>query len=268
MRYYISLMGIKIKPFLKWAGGKSSISKIITELFPVEFDDYYEPFCGGSSIFFSMDFTKHNKIFLSDLNSELINSYKEVRDNCLNLIEKLEIHSDNHNEEYYLKIRSEDFVDPLDRAARFIYLNRSCFNGLYRVNKSGKFNVPIGRPNHLICDKDNLLLVSEKLRGVNLESKSFDKISPNSGDLIYCDPPYHGTFDSYDKGGFDESCHILLRDCAKKWKDAGAIVFLSNSDDEFVNDLYDGFNKFVLSSNRSVGGGKQSRKRVSELLVW
>ena len=257
------------KSFVKWAGGKSSISRIITELFPVNFKDYCEPFCGGASVFFSMSFRKDNGVFLFDKNEELINTYKEVRDNCLNLVEKLEYHSNRHNKEYYLKIRSEDFDNPLDRAARFVYLNKTCFNGLYRVNKSGKFNVPIGSyKNPLICDKDNLLLVSEKLRGVNLESKSFDKISPKKGDLVYCDPPYHGTFDSYDKGGFDESCHILLRDCAKKWKDAGARVFLSNSNNEFVNDIYNGFNKFILSSNRSVGGNKESRKRVSELLIW
>jgi DNA adenine methylase len=177
-------------PFVKWVGGKRSLLKDLISHLPEKFDTYYEPFVGGGALFFTI----HNQLknaFLSDINLDLIITYKAIQKDPQKLIEILNKHSVNHSKDYYYKIRdSHNLCNPLEVAARLIYLNRTCYNGLYRVNRAGHFNVPMGSyKNPSIINEKNILTCSEALKNVKIEMKAFDSIRPKAGDLVYFDPP-------------------------------------------------------------------------------
>lgn len=256
-------------PFLKWAGGKRSIIPQISIYLPKTFNDYYEPFIGGGAVFFALESRIKHHAHLSDVNRELMLTYKVVQTDCENLIEALQAHKEKHCAEYYKKIREQhENKDPIKLAARFIYLNKTCFNGLYRVNSGGRFNVPMGKyTNPGICDEVNLRAASEVLKTAFLSFGAFNRIEPNKGDFIYCDPPYHGTFTDYSAGGFDDEKQKALKDAADSWVRSGALVMLSNSDTPFIRKLYKGYNIVEVSAPRSINCKVEGRENAVELLI-
>lgn len=259
----------RARPFVKWAGGKRALVPEIAKALPETFGTYWEPFLGGGAAFFALD-SRITKAELSDANVELIITYQMVKTKCDELIAALREHATQHSRSHYRRVRDKQHgeQDPVLLASRFIYLNKTCFNGLYRVNKAGRFNVPIGRhKNPAISGAENLAAAAEVLSKARLRVLSFEKIAPQPDDVIYCDPPYDGTFTGYTGTGFSDDDQTALRDCCKKWREAGAHVIISNSDTEFVHDLYKDFTVRKVHSVRSINSDANGRGRTAELLL-
>ncbi|MCH9780448.1 MAG: DNA adenine methylase [Alphaproteobacteria bacterium] len=256
-------------PFVKWVGGKRGLLPTITKHLPRTIDTYWEPFVGGGAVYFAFA-DRIGQAYLCDTNEELVLAYRMVKHEVEALIGKLQEHASNHNgKEYYGEIRSQRPVDALARAARFIYLNKTCYNGLYRVNKSGQFNVPVGtykRPN--ICDSERLREASRALRKATILLGDFSQtIACGDDDFVYCDPPYHETYNSYQPNGFALADQERLRDAALRWAEGGANVMVSNSDTREIRDLYGQFRLNEVVSPRQVSCKAASRGRVGELLM-
>ncbi len=229
-------------PFVKWAGGKRALIPDIAKHFPEHIGTYWEPFVGGGAVFFTMA-DRMDRAILSDLNEELVITYQTVKKNVGELIDLLRVHEKKHkNDGYYLKVRGQKPTTAPEIAARFIYLNKTCFNGLYRVNKQGKFNVPKGRyKNPTICNEDGLRAASEVLKKATIRLGDFDRIvQPDPEDFIYCDPPYDDCFTEYQAGGFGEDDQERLRNAVNKWAETGTDIMISNSDTRRIRNLYRG----------------------------
>ena len=263
---------VRAHPFVKWAGGKRALIPEISKRLPKFIVSYWEPFIGGGALFFALG-NRVNTAMLSDINTELVLTYRVIQNSPEALIRRLLEHSERHVEEdYYYKVRNmADLRNSVDIAARFIYLNRTGYNGLYRVNKRGKFNVPKGRyKNPTICDAGNIRNVSGALRKAVLKFDDFEHIRPKYGDFVYCDPPYHGTFTEYTPQGFDDDDQIRLRDAVLRWSKIGANVMISNSDTPFIQDLYSDQSQFLLhrvEAPRNINSNARGRKSTSELLI-
>lgn len=265
------------KPFVKWAGGKGQLLNDISKNIPEEFNDYYEPFVGGGAVFFFL-YSKGliKKAYLSDLNEELINAYTVIKYKVFDLIEELK-RSDfyvNKKEQYY-KIRSWEPKDPVQRAARFIYLNKTAYNGLYRVNAQGKFNVPFGRyKNPKILDARNLIAVHNALQVADIFVADFQEAVRNAKkmDFIYFDPPYQpisntASFTQYTKGAFKKEDQIRLARVFKELDSRGCFVLLSNSDNYFIKALYNNYKIITVHARRAINSKPEGRKGVTELLI-
>ena len=272
----------KPKPFVKWVGGKRQLLKQFRELnlyppecFNPESNTYFEPFVGGGAVFFDL-LPKHAE--LSDTNRELVITYNVIKDNVDGLIKLLKKHI--YNKEYYLGVRAQDIneLSDIEIASRFIFLNRTGFNGMYRVNKNGQFNVPFGRyKNPLICDENNLRKVSEVLQGITITHRDYKDVLELAkiGDFIYFDPPYYplnptSSFTAYTAKGFFEKEQIQLRDTFVKLHERGCFVMLSNSDTPFINELYSGLegvsvNKII--AGRAINSKGSKRGKINEVLV-
>ena len=257
---------VKVSPFLKWAGGKTQMLNELVKYVPRQHGTYFEPFVGGGALFF---YLQPKKAILVDSNPELINCYVVVRDDPKRLIAALKKGYINR-EEYYYQVRNQEpeALDPIARAARFIYLNKTCFNGLYRVNKEGRFNVPFGkRVNPSICEEKKLLSAHNALQGVQIICDSYDKVvrtSAKEGDFVFFDPPYHpvgvnSDFKRYTKEFFYEEDHIALRDLVKDLVDRGVFVLLTNSNTEFVRRLFSGFEYKVINTRRNISSNAETR---------
>ena len=276
------LINAKPKPFVKWVGGKRQLLRQFRELglYPPEdfnpiTNTYYEPFVGGGAVFFDL-LPKNAE--LSDLNNELVTTYNVIKNNVDKLIESLQKHI--YDKEYYLEVRAkkvEDLSD-VEVASRFIFLNRTGFNGLYRVNKSGQFNVPFGRYNNpVICDEDNLRRVSDALQDVTITHQDYKNVlkTAKSGDFIYLDPPYYpinatSSFTSYTAEGFLEKEQTELRDTFVKLHEKGCFVMLSNSDTPFINELYSGLDGITINkitAGRAINSKGSGRGKITEVLV-
>ncbi len=260
------------RPFLKWAGGKRRVVTHIEQHLSPSFSNYFEPFAGGGAAFFALRtrIGKGCKAYLSDINKDLIDTWKTLKREPEKIIELLQIYKAKHCKEHYLKLRVEghDEPDALKRAARFIYLNRTCYNGLYRVNRSGRFNVPMGRyVNPAICDADNLRAVAQVLKGVSLRTRSFAAIKPGAGDLVYCDPPYNETFTSYTPFGFDDDAQRALRQACDGWREQGADVIVSSSDTKLIRSEYKKYKIVGISVNRHISCRSDQRGKTGELLI-
>ena len=276
------LINAKPKPFVKWVGGKRQLLRQFRELglYPPEdfnpmTNTYYEPFVGGGAVFFDL-LPKNAE--LSDLNNELVTTYNVIKNNVDELIQSLQKHI--YDKEYYLEVRAkkvEDLSD-VEVASRFIFLNRTGFNGLYRVNKSGQFNVPFGRYNNpVICDEDNLRRVSNALQDVTITHQDYKHVlkTAKSGDFIYLDPPYYpinatSSFTSYTAEGFLEKEQTELRDTFVKLHEKGCFVMLSNSDTPFINELYSGIDGIIINkitAGRSINSKGSGRGKITEVLV-
>jgi DNA adenine methylase len=261
-------------PFIKWVGGKRSIIEKLLEHIPQKFNDYYEPFVGGGALLYRI-YEKANRCYISDINLELILTYKVIQNNLNELLKILEIHKKNHNKEYYNKIRAlHNLKNPIEKSARFIYLNKTCFNGLYRVNKKGEFNSPIGdykNPN--ILDIENLKACNKILQKVDIKLGQFLLIKPKENDLVYFDPPYHPTdnnsFTSYTANGFTEQNQISLRDFILDLTKKNVKIMLSNSNTNFINDLYKSklFNIIIIDAPRMINCKANKRNPVKEVLI-
>lgn len=294
----------KAKPFLKWAGGKKQVIDFIEKKLPQEIKDskiiknYFEPFLGGGAIFFYLVNNYDIKhAFLGDINQDLILTYNIVKKHPHKLISELNNYSEeylplsyNERKEYFYKIRSEfneNFEDNLLRATQMIFLNRTCFNGLYRVNKSGKFNVPMGKyKNPTICDKKNILNVSKALKKVNIvcDDYSNSEYLINENSFVYLDPPYlpikKTSFTSYNSNNFGVTEQVELSHFCKRIDDTGAKFILSNSDpknhdpsNNFFKDTYCPLNFNYLNYKkievrRSINSKGNKRGPINELLLF
>lgn len=261
------------RPFLKWAGGKSRLISQYQDYFPKDYKTYYEPFLGGGAIFF---YLQPSQAILTDINADLILTYQCVRDHLEELITLLQKHKQGHNSEYYYDVRNYHTGTDLEKAARFIYLNKTCFNWLYRVNSQGKFNVPIGKyKNPGICQEKVLKVASVALEKVEIKHANFEEVlnyATTSNDFVYFDPPYYplsptSNFTAYSNFCFDENQQIKLRDIFIKLANKGVKVMLSNSDCPFIRDLYSGFNVHTISAARSINSNAQKRGKITEILV-
>ena len=259
----------RARPVVKWAGGKRTLVPEIVKRLPPKFRHYWEPFVGGGAVFFALD-SRIRTAHLSDVNLELILTYRLIHRQPEAVIEALRTHARKHNRRHYLHVRNTMHTeqDPVLLAARFVYLNKTCFNGLYRVNKAGKFNVPYGRyANPTICDDANIRAAADVLVKASLTVRPFDRISPKSGDLVYCDPPYDGTFTGYTGDGFTADDQKALRDACQQWRADGAHVIVSNSDTPLIRRLYKGFTLHALSAARSINSDVNGRGKTAELLI-
>lgn len=274
----------KYQPFIKWVGGKRGLLSQLLPLFPQEFNNYHEPFLGGGAVFFelySKGLLKDKKIYLSDINRELVNTYNEVKNNPLELITNLEKYKEKHNKDFYYKIREQDRkqhfkrLTPLQRATRFIYLNKTCFNGLYRVNSKGQYNTPIGSyKNPNIADTSVILSASEALQNATITNEPFSEVMKNTtkNDLIYFDPPYYplnqtASFTAYDKNGFLDDKQRELFDVFQQLHVEGCFVLHSNSDTEFIKELYQDYELNLVMANRFINSKSSGRGKISEVLL-
>jgi len=258
---------LKIKPFIKWVGGKRSVLPHLLQRMPKSYSSYHEPFLGGAALYFSL---QPNNAYLSDINPKLVLTYMVVKSDIDELVRQLQIHKLNHNKDYYLQMRAEfgNETDATKIASKLIYLNKTGFNGLYRVNKSGGYNVPMGKyKNPSILEEDNLRAVSKILQNANITTDSFVNIAPTSRQFYYMDPPYHKTFSDYDSSDFKEEQHKLLSLKCKEINDNGAYFMLSNSDTPLVRELYKDYNVEQISAKRTVSCKVSTRGQEHELLI-
>ncbi|MCP2730515.1 DNA adenine methylase [Limnofasciculus baicalensis] len=268
-----------VRPFLKWAGGKRQlIPKITANYLPAKYDTYYEPFLGGGAILFEL---QPKKAVVNDSNSELINCYKVIRDSLDELMEDLKKHK--NNEDYYYDIRDWDRINnynkktTIQRASRIIFLNKTCYNGLFRVNSQGQFNVPFGRykkPN--ILDEAVLKAVSHYLNNndITILNGDFEDAvkDAKAGDFIYFDPPYDpvsntASFTGYDVNGFNQDEQIRLKETVDDLNKRGCQVLLSNADTDFILDLYKDYRIEKVYATRTINSNALKRGKVQEVLV-
>ena len=266
-------------PFIKWAGGKRSLIPHLAPHFPDRIGAYWEPFLGGGAVFFTFA-NRIGQAVLSDTNEDLVITYQMVKAEVDGLIAKLADHESNHKRRkgqkyadghtYYQRVRASEPKEALDVAARFIYLNKTCFNGLHRVNKSGQFNVPEGSyKNPDICNADKLRKASAALAKATIRLGDFASVvAPGDGDMVYCDPPYDGDgFTGYQADGFRGDSQSRLRDAAAAWADKGANVVLSNADTEAMRALYSEWRIDSVKAARNINCNGKGRQPVGELVI-
>jgi len=266
--------------FLKWAGGKLQLIEQFENLFPLDFRNYYEPFIGSGAVFFYLKSkSRLNKVILSDTNEELINCFTVVRDKPSELIEVLLNHRKRHSKQYYYEVRDleSDRLDSVSRAARMIYLNKTCFNGLYRVNSKGEFNVPFGDyKNPSIFDRNTLYRASQMLQDADLRVMTFDKVLDFAGkdDFVYFDPPYiplskTSSFTRYSKSDFSVKEQNQLSVVFRALDSGGCFVMLSNSEHSLTRELYRDYDKniVVVRAKRKINSVGSKRGAINEIVV-
>ncbi|MFX0076645.1 MAG: DNA adenine methylase [Candidatus Hermodarchaeota archaeon] len=264
-------------PFLKWAGGKRQLIPQMEEYLPKNYDKFIEPFVGGGAVFFHL---LPSKSIISDNNPDLINCYKVIKEDVEALIKSLRKHKYEKN--YYYQIRALDRdhskfaeLSDVEKASRSIYLNKTGYNGLYRVNSKGFFNVPFGRhKNPKICDDVNLRNVSRALRNVEIYLGSFEICLDfaKQDDFVYLDPPYHplsdtALFTSYTKSSFDKSSQKILFEVFKELDKKGCYIMLSNSYSKFILDLYKDYKIVILKAKRNINSNSLKRGLINEVLI-
>ncbi len=267
-----------VAPVVKWVGGKRQIIREILKYIP-EFSTYYEPFLGGGAVLFAL---QPNQAVVNDQNEELINMYKVIRDNVEELIYHLSQHK--NEKEYFYRIRELDRnkkayskLSNVERAARIIYLNKTCYNGLFRVNRAGQFNTPFGNyKNPKIVDEVTLKAVSRYLSNADVKILNCDFEEAvediEKGDFVYFDPPYDpvsdtASFTGYDKGGFGKSEQIRLKKVCDRLNARGIKFLLSNSATEFILDLYKDYNITFVKARRAINSVPEKRGEIDEVLV-
>jgi len=265
------------KPLVKWVGGKRQLLKELKKNMPKSYNRYFEPFVGGGALFFSL---RPKEAFINDYNEELINLYRVVKQKPFELIEDLKKHK--NEKEYYYKIRGLDRdslsykkLSDVKRAGRFVFLNKTCFNGLYRVNKKNEFNSPYGRyKNPAICDEKNILLCSRVLQNSVILNEDFKEIKKEikKGDFIYLDPPYvplnqTSNFTAYTDRGFDKKMQFELKEFCDYIDRAGGYFMLSNSYTDFVLELYRDYRIKTVTAKRAVNCKASRRGSVKEVLI-
>ena len=262
-------------PILKWAGGKGRLLSAYQAYFPQHFKRYFEPFVGGGAVFFWLRQRGAFPAFLNDANQELINLYQVVQSQVVELIGELGELQEQHSDEFYYQQRALSPEDPLKRAARMVYLNKTCFNGLYRVNAKGEFNVPIGRyKNPAILQQDRLLEAHLALKSVELSCTDFQSVlkRPRAGDLVYLDPPYEplnatSNFTSYTSSQFGEQQQRQLAQQFRLLVKRGCKVLLSNSDAPLIRELYADFPSYEILAPRFINSKKEGRAPIVERLI-
>jgi DNA adenine methylase len=272
LRLVRSRLSSEPRPFLKWVGGKGQLLSQLQPLLPESWGTYHEPFLGGGALFFAL---QPAQSVLSDVNPALVNVYRMVRDRPDDLIALLVVHQSAHGPDYYYQVRAQHELPDLEAAARLIYLNKTCYNGLYRENSKGQFNVPIGRyKNPTVCNPIDLHLASKALANTDIQVGDFMN---NPGrqkpeDLVYFDPPYYpvsetSNFTGYSRFGFGEEDQIRLRDRVIELADRGVKVMVSNSDCPFIRDIYQGFRIETIEAGRSINSNATKRGKINEVVV-
>ncbi len=264
-------------PFVKWVGGKTRLLGELLARAPQHYHRYFEPFVGGGALFFKM---RPPTAVLSDLNADLIATYQAVRDEADAVVRYAARHRTLHSETYYYQTRerwneTRTELAPAARAAAFLYLNKTCYNGLWRVNKSGKFNVPAGRyVNPTILHAEQLRAASFALRNAEIVAAPFDRAlaEADAGDFVYFDPPYDpvsetSDFTSYTAGSFGIADQTRLADAYRQLADRGCAVMLSNSDTPLVRKLYAGFRIDRVMCTRAINSRADARGAVAEVIV-
>lgn len=263
-------------PIVKWVGGKRQLMFELLKNMPKSYNRYFEPFIGGGALFFEL---QPSNAYISDMNEELINLYNVVKNDVYELIEELKKHE--ISKEYFMNIRNIDRTknykkwSNIQKASRFIYLNRTCFNGMYRVNSKGEFNVPFGNyKNPRIIDERNLINCSNLLQKTEIRNADFSEILNyvQNGDFVYFDPPYvplneTSSFTSYTKDGFDIDMQFKLREVCDELDSKGVNFMLSNSDTKFVNELYENYNIKKVFASRQINANPNGRGKITEVLV-
>jgi DNA adenine methylase len=266
----------KAKPFLKWVGGKTQLLPEITARIPDHFSRYFEPFLGGGALFFHL--VPEDSILI-DINEELTNTYRVIKDKIEELIADLKQHI--YEKEYYYHIRNIDRTNEykswsdVRRASRLIYLNKTCFNGLYRVNSKGEFNTPMGRyKNPKIVDEANLRACSKALQKVQIITGSFLEVEEKitSSDFVYFDPPYAplnatSNFTGYSQDGFDQKMQLSLRDLCDRLNAQGVRFIVSNSSAPLILDLYSNYKIEFVYANRAINSQGDKRGKITEAII-
>jgi len=276
------ILSSEAKPFVKWAGGKRQLISVIEKQIPSEFGTYYEPFLGGGAVFFHLlSKNPDMRCKVSDLNSDLILAYITIRDKLDELLLSLKHHSRNYqknSDSYYYGIRDSEPVNQIDKVSRLLFLNRTCFNGLYRVNSKGKFNVPLGRySNPNIVNEENLITVSQILQSkkIQFSCRDFSAVlsEAKKGDFVYFDPPYQpvsdtSNFTSYTNRDFTYSDLEKLVEISQKLSDKDCRVMLSNSNSNEVRELFSKEWMIIeVSANRAINSNSSKRTGQKELLI-
>lgn len=271
------------KPFVKWAGGKSGLIASLIPFVPKNFNSYFEPFVGGGALFFYLKNQKilnSKKIYINDKNSQLINAYKQIKINPHEILEELEILNKKHSEETFYRIRNLDrnsdfyFLSEVFKAARFIYLNKTCYNGLCRYNSKGHFNTPMGNyKNPKIYDKELIFSVHKALKNVLITNNDFESalLKVKKGDFIYFDPPYFplnktSSFVNY-TDNFLEKEQIRLYELFKILDFEGVKILQSNSNTQFIRELYKDFEIIEINSKRAINCKGDRRGKITELII-
>ena len=272
---------IKGKPFVKWAGGKRQIIDKLKEYAPDEFNTYYEPFIGGGALLFELS---PKKAVINDYNEELMNVFRCIKDEIKfnKMCTELNKYEVNHSEEFYYEMRSKDKdkakynkMPDYKKAARTIYLNKACFNGLYRVNKNNEFNVPFGKKTKVnTYDGQNLGIIHSYLNfnEVTIQSIDFEESVKNAkpGDFIYFDPPYDSetnTFNDYTENGFGKEEQVRLARVYKELADKGCYVMLSNHNTTLIKELYKDYNIHLIEAKRNINSNGKKRGKVEEVII-
>lgn len=267
-----------VAPVLKWVGGKRQLLPEIKKYIP-QFSTYYEPFVGGGAVLF---YLQPKKVVINDINWELINVYQVIRDNVEELIEDLNKHK--NEEEYFYKIRELDrekekyeSLTNVEKASRILFLNKTCYNGLFRVNKAGEFNTPYGNyKNPNIVNAPTLRAVSNYFNKANITFKCCDYEQSlkniRKGAFVYFDPPYDpvsnsANFTGYDKGGFDREEQKRLKSICDKLNKRGIKFLLSNSATDYILDLYSDYTIEIIKAKRAINSNPNKRGAVDEVLV-
>lgn len=271
-----------VQPFLKWAGGKRQLLPAIKKYLPAKYTEYYEPFVGAGALLFSL---QPETCTLNDTNSELINCYQVIRDQPEELLELCQEHQANNSQAYYYQLREQDRQagfhqrTPVERAARIIYLNKTCFNGLFRVNNSGQFNVPYGKyKNPVIADPAVIKAISTYLNQATCRilNQDFEEAlaTAKKGAFIYFDPPYHplsdtSSFTGYSINGFGEQEQIRLKELCDQLTNKGCQVLVSNSAAPLIKSLYDNprYEMVEVKATRAINAVTSKRGKINELLI-
>ena len=262
----------QIVPFLKWAGGKRWFNHLYSDLFPGKFRRYCEPFLGSAAVYFHL---QPQTAVLSDINRSLIGAYEAIRDDWQRVERILRRHQLLHSDDYYYFVRNQSCASRFERAARFIYLNRTCWNGLYRVNQEGRFNVPRGTKDSVILPTDQFKETAKSLQNADLECCDFEESINKVGrdDFVFIDPPYtvkhnFNGFIKYNERLFSWLDQERLHACAKAAVSRGAKVIVTNANHESVWELYSDFPQKIIAPRESVlAADKSSRNRVQELII-
>ena len=264
----------KVEPFLKWAGGKRWLVNCHRDIFPSEFRRYIEPFLGSGATYFGL---QPRKAILGDINSELVEVYETIKYHWEEVIRMLKRHQNRHSKEYYYHLRSSRPRSAWGRAARFIYLNRTCWNGLYRVNKNGQFNVPIGTRSSVLLNSDDFESTAKLLKNAKLIGGDFKNVidKAKSGDFIFVDPPYtvqhnYNNFVKYNEKLFVWPDQIRLKDSLVSAHSRGAKILLTNANHPAIEELYSGdkcFDMIPLSRNSAIASKSTHRGETSELII-
>lgn len=267
-----SNISVRSQPFLKWAGGKTQLLKELLKRVPPTYNVYFEPFIGGGALYFAI---APEEAVIADINDDLVNAYVVVRDNPNELLEALSKYK--NEKDFYYEVRSQDQskLSDIEKAARLIYLNRTCFNGLYRVNKSGQFNVPFASyKNPNFVQTDRILAASEILKNTDVHHAGFEKVlaEARAGDFIYLDPPYfpkdvYSDFKRYNKEQFHKNDHERLAELYNELTERGCYVMLSNSDTPFTRDLYKKWRVDTVYAKRLINKDASKRGEVTEIIV-